>query len=249
LARPPGLASSALRLLAVLALAAAVLSMGVPVRAQTAVDVELVLAVDASGSVSHERFALQQRGYVAAFRDPRLLQAIRSGPARSIAVTMTQWTGPAMQIQVVPWAVISDESSMLAFADAIEKGPRQLFGGGTSISGAIDHAMTLFAGSDYKGARRVIDISGDGANNRGRAAADARDEAVQAGMVINGLPILAVEPSLDQYYWTNVVGGPNAFVIAVESYEAFAEAVLKKLIIEVSTGPVGHETATAARGQ
>ena len=105
---------------------------------------------------------------------------------------------------------------MLAFADAIEKAPRQLFGGGTSISGAIDHAMTLFAKGDYKGARRVIDISGDGANNRGRAAADARDEAVQAGVVINGLPILAVEPFLDQYYWTNVIGGPNAFVIAVE---------------------------------
>lgn len=208
-----------------------------PVRAQTAVDLELVLAVDASGSVSQERFVLQQRGYVAAFRDPRLLQAIRSGAAGSIAVTMTQWTGPAMQVQVVPWASIADEASMLAFADAIEKAPRQLFGGGTSISGAIDHAMTLFASSAHKGGRRVIDISGDGANNRGRAAADARDEAVRAGVVINGLPILAVEPFLDQYYWTNVVGGPNAFVLAVDSYEAFAEAILKKLIIEVSAGP------------
>ena len=159
MALPPQLASSASRLLAALAFAAAVLSNGVPAQAQqTAVDVELVLAVDASGSVSQERFLLQQRGYVAAFRDPRLLQAIRSGSARSIGVTMTQWTGPAMQIQVVPWAAISDEASMLAFADAIEKAPRQLFGGGTSISGAIEHAMTLFAKSEYKGARRVIDI-------------------------------------------------------------------------------------------
>ncbi len=221
-----------------------------PVRAQTAVDLELVLAVDASGSVSQERFVLQQRGYVAAFRDPRLLRAIRSGAAGSIAVTMTQWTGPAMQVQVVPWASIADEASMLAFADAIEKAPRQLFGGGTSISGAIDHAMTLFAKGEHKGARRVIDISGDGANNRGRAAADARDEAVRAGVVINGLPILAVEPFLDQYYWTNVIGGPNAFVIAVESYEAFAEAVLKKLIIEISARPADGQidsTALAAR--
>jgi len=106
--------------------------------------------------------------------------------------------------------------------------------------------MALFAKSDHKGARRVIDISGDGANNRGRAAADARDEAVQVGVVINGLPILAVEPFLDQYYWTNVIGGPNAFVIAVESYEAFAEAVLKKLIIEVSAGPAEGQTAKAS---
>ena len=232
--------------IAFLAVLAAVLPTGLPAWAQRAVDLELVLAVDASGSVSQERFVLQQRGYVAAFRAPRLLQAVRSGATGSIAVTMTQWTGPAMQVQVVPWALIADQASMLAFADAIEKAPRQLFGGGTSISGAIDHAMALFAKSDHKGARRVIDISGDGANNRGRAAADARDEAVQAGVVINGLPILAVEPFLDQYYWTNVIGGPNAFVIAIESYEAFAEAVLKKLIIEVSAGPAEGQTAKAS---
>jgi len=232
--------------IAFLAVLAAVLPTGLPAWAQRAVDLELVLAVDASGSVSQERFVLQQRGYVAAFRDPRLLQAVRSGATGSIAVTMTQWTGPAMQVQVVPWALIADQASMLAFADAIEKAPRQLFGGGTSISGAIDHAMALFAKSDHKGARRVIDISGDGANNRGRAAADARDEAVQVGVVINGLPILAVEPFLDQYYWTNVIGGPNAFVIAIESYEAFAEAVLKKLIIEVSAGPAEGQTAKAS---
>ncbi len=217
-----------------------------PARAQTAVDLELVLAVDASGSVSHERFALQQQGYVAAFRDPRLLQVIRSGAAAGIAVTMVQWTGPAMQVQVVPWTLITDETSMRAFADAIDKAPRQLFGGGTSISGAIDHAMTLFGNGAYKGARRVIDISGDGANNRGRPAAEARDEAVRAGVTINGLPILVLEPFLDQYYWSNVVGGPNAFVIAASSYEEFAAAVFKKLIIEISSGNPGSETAIAA---
>ena len=214
-----------------------------PAQAQTQVDLQLVLAVDASGSVSDDRFVLQQRGYAAAFRSPALLAAIRSGSAQAIAVTMTQWTGPAMQLQVVPWLLIGDEASMLAFADAIEKAPRQLFGGGTSISGAIDHAMTLFPDTKYKGTRRVIDISGDGANNRGRPAADARDEAVRAGVSINGLPILVLEPYLDRYYWSNVVGGPNAFVIAVESYETFAEAVLKKLINEITASRAGSETA------
>jgi hypothetical protein len=217
-----------------------------PARAQAAVDLELVLAVDASGSVSHERFVLQQQGYVAAFRDPRLLQAVRSGAQARIAVTMVQWTGPVMQVQAVPWTLISDEASMQAFADAIEKAPRQLFSGGTSISGAIDHAMTLFASSPYQGARRVIDVSGDGANNRGRPAADARDAAVRAGVAINGLPILMLEPFLDQYYWSNVVGGPNAFVIAVSTYEEFAAAVLKKLIIEVSGTEPPTRTADAA---
>jgi hypothetical protein len=198
------------------------------------VDLQLVLAVDVSGSVSEQRFELQKQGYVAAFRSPKLLQAIASGSSRAIAVTMTQWTGPALQIQVVPWTRIADEASMHAFADAIGKAPRQLFGGGTSISGAIDHAMTLFPNAPFQGARRVIDVSGDGANNRGRLATEARDEAVRAGATINGLPILALEPGLDRYYWDYVVGGPGAFVIVAESYETFADAVLKKLIIEIA---------------
>jgi hypothetical protein len=103
--------------------------------------------------------------------------------------------------------------------------------------------MRLFADTRYKGARRVIDVSGDGSNNRGRQAADARDAAVRAGASINGLPILVLEPYLDQYYWNKVVGGPNAFVIAVDSYAAFAEAVFKKLIIEVSAGPQNRTAA------
>ena len=110
--------------------------------AQAIVDLQLVLAVDVSGSVSDERFKLQQQGYVRAFRDWRVLQAIRSGGAQAIAVTMTQWTGPSQQAQVVTWMVISDETSMLAFADAIERTTRELYGGGTSISGAIDHSST-----------------------------------------------------------------------------------------------------------
>ena len=216
------------------ALAAGISGATTSVSAQVVVDLQLVLAVDASGSVSNERFILQQRGYSAAFRNPRLLEAIRSGTTRSIAVTMTQWTGYDQQMQVVPWREIWDEASMLAFADAIDHAPRQLFGGGTSISGAIDHAVRLFPKSGFVSGRRVIDISGDGANNRGRVAADARDDAVRAGIGINGLPILTLEPSLDQYYWDHVIGGPGAFVIVAESYDTFAEAVLKKLVIEIS---------------
>src|SRR5262245_62721434 len=122
------------------------------VRAQGNVDLELVLAVDGSGRVSEARFELQKRGYVAAFRDPRLLQAIRSGSRQRIAVTMLQWTGPVLQVQVVPWRLISTEASMHALADAIEAVPRQLFGGGTSISGAIDYAMSLLAAAEGTGA-------------------------------------------------------------------------------------------------
>jgi hypothetical protein len=196
--------------------------------------------------VSDERFKLQQQGYAQAFRNWRVLEAIRSGGAQSIAVTMTQWTGPSQQAQVVAWMVVSDETSMLELADAIERTTRQLYGGGTSISGAIDHAVTLFPDSGVKGGRQVIDVSGDGANNRGRPAADARDDAVQKGITINGLPILALEPGLDQYYQTNVIGGPNAFMVVPESYETFAEAVVRKLITEIAALSGEVKTAMAA---
>src|SRR5215468_11489169 len=205
-----------------------------PAAAQTGADLQLVLAVDASGSVDQIRFELQKRGYVAAFRHARVLQAIRSGPNRAIAVTMVQWTGPALQIQVAGWGLVGDEESAAAFAGAIERAPRQLFGGGTSISGAIDYAATLFATSPFQASRRVIDVSGDGSNNRGRAVTLARDAAVAAGIGINGLPILALEPDLDRYYYENVIGGAGAFVVAAQNYETFADAILKKLIIEIA---------------
>jgi hypothetical protein len=218
---------------AVLALAAIAAS---PAAAQTAVDLHLVLAVDASGSVDHYRFELQKRGYVAAFQHPRVLEAIRSGPNQSIATIMLQWTGPAMQVPITGWSRIGDSESATAFAAAIDRAPRQLFGGGTSISGAIDFSAALFARSAFRGGRRVIDVSGDGSNNRGRPVTLARDEAVAAGIGINGLPILALEPDLDRYYQDNVIGGPSAFVVAAKDFETFGEAILKKLVTEIASG-------------
>ena len=217
-----------------LALAATLLALALPARAQTTVDLQLVLAVDASGSVNNARFELQKQGYAAAFRHPRVLSAIRSGTTQSIAVTMVQWTGPALQVQVVPWTLIKDEATIHAFADAIETAPRQLFSGGTSISGAIDHSVTLLLDSPYKGLKRVIDISGDGSNNRGRGVTAARDDAVRAGIVINGLPILSLEPYLDRYYFDNVIGGPGSFMVPADSYENFSTAVLRKLVLEIA---------------
>lgn len=203
------------------------------VHAQDA-DLLLVLAVDTSGSVNEERFELQKRGYVTAFRDPRLLRAIRGGASGAIGVTMTQWTGPAMQVWAVPWMRVSDAASAMQFADAVAAPPRQLFGGGTSLSGAIGHAATLFSQAPFTAPRHVIDVSGDGANNRGPPAAFARDAAVAQGITINGLPILGLEPELDIYYRDNVIGGPRAFLIAARNFESFADSILRKLILEIS---------------
>jgi Protein of unknown function (DUF1194) len=212
----------------------AMLAAAAGARAETQVDLALVLAVDASGSVDRHRFELQKQGYAAAFRNPRVLNAIRSGATQSIAVTMFQWTGPRLQVHVVPWTLIKDEASANAFAAAIEAAPRQLFGGGTSISGAIDYGRLLLLRSGFAPTRRVIDVSGDGSNNSGRPVTTARDDAVRDGIGVNGLPILSIEPGLDRYYYEYVIGGPGAFMVPADSYDTFADAILKKLITEIA---------------
>jgi hypothetical protein len=204
-------------------------------RAQTEVDLQLIFAVDASGSVNQYRFELQKRGYVAALRNPKVLSAILGGRTQSIAVSMFQWTGPFLQAPVLPWMLLKNEASIESAASQIESTPRKLFSGGTSISGAIDYSMGVFAQSPFKGERRVIDISGDGSNNGGRSVVRARDEAVAKDVTINGLPILAVEPYLDRYFRDYVIGGPGAFMIVAERFEDFADAILKKMIVEIAS--------------
>lgn len=220
-----------------LALAVAAVFIAAPARSQEPVDLALVLAVDTSGSVNQIRFDLQKRGYAAAFRHPNVLDAIRSGRTSAIMVTMTQWTGPETQIQVIPWRRIDNQASARAFAAEIDLVNRRLYGGGTSISGAIDHAVKLLENAPFRAARRVIDVSGDGSNNRGRHPAAARDEAVDLGIAINGLPILELEPLLDKYYQDNVIGGPGSFMIVAKSFEQFEDAIRRKLILEIGQRP------------
>jgi hypothetical protein len=205
----------------------------------TQVDLQLVLAVDASGSVNQRRFELQKQGYAAAFRNPRVLDAIRSGISQAIAVTMFQWTGPRLQVVVVPWMVVKDGPSAEALASAIDGAQRRLFGGGTSISGAIDYArLVILTQSPFTATRRTIDVSGDGANNIGRPASLARDDAARDRITVNGLPILAVEPDLDTYYFQNVIGGPGAVMVPAQNFESFSEAILKKLIMEIAADDI-----------
>lgn len=221
---------------------------------EVAVDVELVLAVDVSGSVDPVEAAQQRQGYVAAVVDPAVIQALRGTITGKIAVTYVEWAGSDSQQVLVPWTLVEDAASAGAFAAAIAEAPtrRAMW---TSISGAIDFAVPLFEGNGFAGERRVIDVSGDGPNNRGRPAAEARDEAVARGIVINGLPVLNDRPqpfdmptpmelSLDRYYEDNVVGGPGSFMVAALSFEEFREAILKKLVLEIAgTPPPGRRLA------
>jgi hypothetical protein len=202
------------------------------------VDLNLALGVDASGSVNQLRFDLQKRGYVDAFLDSRVLQAIKTGPGGAIGVAMYQWTGPRLQIPVVAWTFIDDTASIREFALKVQRSERHLFGGGTSISGAIDYGVQMLSQTPFAGGRRVIDISGDGANNRGRPAEAARDDAVNQGININGLPILELEPDLEEHFRSNVIGGPGAFAIPAETFEDFGNAIRRKLIQEIAGAPL-----------
>jgi len=224
----------ALRVLVALSFLAAAIC---PARAQTKVDVALVLAVDVSLSIDAEEFALQRAGYAQAFRNERVVDAIMAGPVGAMAVTYIQWSGASEQRQIIGWRVIRDAASAAAFADELGAAERLVASGSTSVSGAIDASARLLRDSGFAAMRRVIDISGDGYNNSGRLPIYARDEAVADGIVINGLAILKNEPGLDGYYERNVMGGPRAFVITASDFGDFADAVLGKLVREVSEAP------------
>jgi hypothetical protein len=210
------------------------------------VDLQLILAADVSRSIDTEEFQLQREGYAAALTDPRVLKAIQSGPNQSIAITFVEWAGSEAQRVVADWHVVRDDESAHDMANILLTAPRS-FVGFTSISAAIDFSMQHFAKSGVESDRRVIDISGDGTNNGGRMVNDARDEAVAAGVTINGLAILNLRPlfgnyahtqppeGLGAYYKQNVTGGPGSFVIVIEDFKSFAEALINKLVTEIAS--------------
>jgi hypothetical protein len=208
------------------------------------VDLEVILAADVSRSIDDGEFDLQRKGYAAAVNDPRVLQAIHARPGAAIGVCFIEWSGDEDQQVVVDWTEIKDEEDAGGMAAAILAPPRS-FMGRTSISAAIDFAMAHFARSKWQAGRRIIDISGDGTNNSGRAITEARDEAIARGVTINGLAIINDKPNLGYsahtqppgglplYYQQNVIGGPNAFLLVVKDFNSFADAMAQKLVKEI----------------
>ena len=208
------------------------------------VDLELVLAVDVSGSVDEVEARLQRDGYVQALRHPDVISAISAGVLRRIAVTYIEWAGQDTQSVVLDWRLIDSKAAANAFASELER-VEITRGRYTSISQAIRYALPRFVGNGFDGTRRVIDVSGDGANNTGGLVNVARDEAVAMGVTINGLPIVNGRPNrfgqqlpdLDLYYRNCVIGGPGAFIVVAQDFESFARAVRKKLVLEIAAAP------------
>ena len=205
------------------------------------VDVELILAVDVSYSMDPEEQALQREGYVQALRSKEFLTALREGAHGKIAVTYFEWAGQFDQKVLMPWRLIDGPEAADAVADELARAPYRR-ASRTSISGGLLFAKPLFDTSGYRGVRRVIDVSGDGANNAGVPVVPTRDGVTAAGITINGLPIMIRRSrgsmmdidNLDVYYEDCVIGGPGAFVVPIHDRSQFVEATRTKLILEIA---------------
>jgi hypothetical protein len=205
------------------------------------VDVELVIAVDVSFSMDPEEQALQREGYVQALTSQEFMRALREGANGKIAITYFEWAGEFDQKIVMPWRLIEGPESADSVAAEIAAAPYRR-ASRTSISGGLAFAKPLFDRSGYRGLRRVIDVSGDGANNSGPLVVPTRDDVLAAGITINGLPIMLKRPlrgtmdieNLDVYYEDCVIGGPGAFVVPIHERKQFIEATRTKLVLEIS---------------
>ena len=208
------------------------------------VDLELILAVDISYSMDMEEQRLQRDGYIQALTSPEVLNAIRGGMIGKIAVTYFEWAGATTQRVVVPWQVIDGPETADAFVAKLAAAPISRWYR-TSISGAILFGQELFENNNFDAPRRVLDISGDGANNHGSAVVDARDRALKSGIVINGLPIMIANgrrsvfdmDDLDDYYTDCVIGGVGSFMIAIKEREQFVQATRTKILREIAAIP------------
>ncbi len=208
------------------------------------VDLELILAVDISGSMEYQEALTQRRGYIEALRHPEVVRAITSGLLGRVAVTVVEWAGPGIQFNSVPWTVVYDQRSADGVADAVASLPLVQYRG-TSISSSLLFASRLFEDNGFEGLRRVIDVSGDGPNNMGVSVTFVRDLILADGIIINGLPIM-INPSgmgfsplgLDVYYEDCVIGGPGSFIIPVDSPDQFADAIRRKLVLEIAAAPI-----------
>jgi len=218
-----------------------------PAAAETDVDVELVLAVDISQSMDEDEQRVQRDGYVKALLSDEVVEAIADGLNGKVAVTYVEWGGTSEQFVVAGWTVIDGREAAQSFADQLAAAPLRTVQR-TSIAAALTFAADLFETNDVRGDRRVIDISGDGPNNQGGTVTESRDAILARGVVINGLPLMMKAggswyylPNLDQYYSDCVIGGPGAFTIPVKSLEGFADAIRRKLVLEIADR--GHEAA------
>lgn len=215
-------------------LVAAPAAMALPARAAAEpVDLALVLAVDASASISKGTLDFQLRGHAAAFRHPAVPQAIANGARRRIAVMLAQFAGPEAVTTLVPWRVLASADECQAMAATIDAAPGVAMGGSTALGGAVAALVRQVDAAPFATDRRTIDVVSNGFSNAGLDPISARAYAAAAGVTVNALAILDEYDWLERYYADNVIVGDGAFVRTVDSPESFADAFLAKLVSEI----------------
>jgi hypothetical protein len=210
-------------------------------RAETPVDLQLVMAVDVSRSIDEVEAELQRRGYIEAMTNERVIDAVLSGENRRIGVCYVEWAGTHYQQTVIDWMLIDSARAARAFSDKLSESPRTSQSW-TAVGAALATSAQRFQSSPFTSKRRIIDISGDGRTNDGPPAELVRDRLVAEGFVINGLPVMMnrqnygrpQDAMLDKYYEENVIGGPGSFMIVAANFDDFSRAVRSKLIREIS---------------
>jgi len=202
------------------------------------VELELVLAVDASSSIKGDEFALQVQGYASAFRDPSVIEAVQELGGGGIAVTLVQWSASHQMYQSVPWTHVYDRASGEALARSIEKNFWSFTPFGTALGDAIEYALGLFEANGYLGRRMAIDISADERANTGKHPSLAQPLAARAGVTVNGLVVLDRQRDLVAYFREHVIVGQGAFVEVVERKEDLARSIRRKLVREITGEPV-----------
>ncbi len=231
-----------------LVLLAVLLAAPHPTRAAEPVDLALVLVTDVSRSIDDSEYDLEKRGTASALRDPAVLAAIRGGAIGSIAIAYIEFAGAQEVRTIIDFVLIRDAASAEAFAARLVAAPRSSYGR-TSISAGIDAAVALLVEAPFEAQRRVIDVCGDGTNNAGRAITASRDDALRAGILINGLTIINDHPvsytyahvappgGLTNWYRDNVTGGPGSFVLEIHDFQTFGAAMKRKLLNEIAGLP------------
>jgi len=198
------------------------------------VDLLLVMALDVSGSVDDQEYALQREGLARALSSRQVIDAIAAGVNGSIAVTVVQWSGFTEQIVKIDWQRVADASDLSRLADKVRTMTRRYKNGATDIGGVLKFAQQQFKSAPYPGRRHVIDIVGDGTNNVNFSPHIERDRVVKAGSTINALAIITASATLFDYFRTKVIGGPGAFVETAIDYNAFEVAMRRKLVREIT---------------
>ena len=258
--------------LLIAALAAGTMSIAAPADEAPGapVDLAIVLLTDVSNSIDDREYQIVKEGYRSAFSDPQVIEAILDN-SKGVAVAYVEFSGQSEFTLVRGWDVLTGSDSARAFGEAIAAAPRSS-SGNTALAASLRKASDMLSVELFGTARRVIDVASDDSSDQARSA-PVRDAAVADGITINALPFTNDRQigtydghmsfasahwglqSAAESYRRNVIGGPGSFLIEVQDFRAFGEALKRKLLRELisspggkgTSGPTKLETASAAR--